>query len=250
MNGVFYGVGVGPGDPELMTLKAVSRIRSCDILAIPVSDRNLTEVIWESGSRECGYPELLQRCVAYQIVLAVLPEIAAKDKLYLPMPMIKDKQRLQEIHDKGAAKAAGLLEQGNNIAFITLGDPSVYSTCLYIHKRLDRMGFDTALVPGVPSFCAAAARMNTGLAENSDELHILPASYHIEDSLNLPGTKVLMKVGKKMPVVKELVKEKQLSLKMVENCGMADERLYHSAAEIPDDSSYYSLIMIRGMEND
>ena len=111
------------------------------------------------------------------------------------------------------------------------------------------MGHETALIPGIPSFCAAAARMNSGLAENKDELHVIPGSYEISNSLDLPGTKVLMKVGKKMPAVKALVREKQLQITMVENCGMEQERIYRGVDEIPDDGGYYSLVMIKENAN-
>ena len=67
------------------------------------------------------------------------------------------------------------------------------------------------LIPGVPSFCSAAARLNIGLVENRDELHILPASYEIEQSLRLPGTKILMKTGKQLAKVKQLIKNEKLS---------------------------------------
>ena len=160
--------------------------------------------------------------------------------------MIKDKQQLKEIHDKCAEKTEEILNMGKSVAFITLGDPTIYSTCLYVHKRLKEKGCETGLIPGIPSFCAAAARMDTGLVENREELHVIPASYGIEESLELPGTKVLMKAGKKMPYVKQAVKEKSLQVQMVENCGLPGEKIYLDVEEIPDEASYYSLIVIKG----
>ncbi len=243
--GVFYGVGVGPGDPELLTLKAVNIIKECDVVALAVSSPEIMDVIYESQGIVSQHAMYQDNCVAFQIILPVLPEAADKAKLYLPMPMIKDKQRLIEIHDRCAEKTKELLMKGLNIAFITLGDPSVYSTGLYVHKRLKKNGFETKLVPGIPSFCAAAARLDIGLAENKEELHIIPASYGIEESLMLPGTKVLMKAGRKMPYVKQMVKEKGLQVQMVENCGMADEKIYSTVDDIPDESSYYSLMILK-----
>lgn len=248
MSGVLYGIGVGPGDPELMTVKAINKIKECEVLAIPVSDASLTEAVYEAGKSESKFPDLLKACVAYQIAVPMLPEIENKAKLYLPMPMIKAKEQLGAIHDKCAVAVAGQLQAGKDIAFITLGDPTIYSTCLYVHKRIKEMGYQTALIPGVPSFCAAAARMNIGLVENKDQLHVIPGSYEIEAGLELQGTKVLMKAGRKIPYVKQTVKKKKLEIEMVENCGMENERIYRSADEIPDDAGYYSLIMIK--END
>lgn len=245
MEGKFYGVGVGPGDPELMTLKAAAVIRACHVIAVPVSDSALKEPQYEEAGAECRYPEYLEKCVAYQIALPVVPEMEKKARLYLPMPMMKEKEKLKQIHDLCAAAAAQQLKKGCDIAFITLGDPSVYSTCLYVHKRLVEKGCKTELIPGIPSFCAAAARLKMGLVENKDELHIIPASYEIEKGLQLPGTKVLMKAGKKMPYVKQCVKERGMQIKMVENCGMEAERLYDQVDDIPDQSSYYSLLIIK-----
>lgn len=248
MDGIFYGVGVGPGDPELLTLKAVRIIEECQVLAVAVSSPDFKEPVYEEAGGEGQFSSYLEQCAAYQIVLPKVTAVKDKPKLYLPMPMMKEKEMLKEIHDRCARLTAELLLEGKDTAFITLGDPAVYSTCLYVHKRLKKAGFETRLIPGIPSFCAAAARLNEGLVENKDELHVIPASYGVEESLQLPGTKVLMKAGKKMPAVKQAVKEAGLSMQMVENCGMPGEHIYRSAEEIPDDAGYYSLIIMKERE--
>ena len=74
----------------------------------------------------------------------------------------------------------------------------MYSTYLYVHRWVLEDGYDARIVSGVTSFCAAAASLSEGLVENSEELHVIPASYQIEDALELSGTKVLMKAGKKI----------------------------------------------------
>ena len=101
------------------------------------------------------------------------------------------------------------------------------------------------MVNGIPSFCAAAARLNMGLAERAEELHIIPATYQVEGSLSFPGTKVLMKSGKQMERVKASLKEAGLAVSMVENCGMEGERVYRSLEEIGGESGYYSLIIAK-----
>lgn len=250
MSGIFTGVGTGPGDPELMTLKAVQVIRECTVIAVPVSDAALAVPIYEkAGCRtdksDVQTEEYLDKCVAWQIAAGAVPEIVEKDRLYLPMPMIKEKDKLKAIHDRDAEVVAELLETGKDVVFLTLGDPTVYSTCMYVHKRLKQKGYVTRIVPGIPSFCAAAARMDVALAENRQEIHILPASYDIEDSLNLPGTKILMKAGRKMAEVKKILAEKEMDAMMVENCGMEEERIYLSAEEIPEEAGYYSLLVVK-----
>lgn len=252
MAGRLYGTGVGPGESALMTLKAVRVIKECDIIAVPVSDRTLEtpffeeETPWETeeeGTKKRR--QYLERCAAYQIALPEIPEIRKKAVLYLPMPMMKDRETLKQIHDKDAEMTEYYLRQGKKIAFLTLGDPSVYSTYLYIHRRVLKDGYEAEMIPGIPSFCAAAARLNTGIVENSEALHIIPASYEIEEGLRLSGTKILMKAGKKMPYVKETVKNRNDAFYMVENCGMENERVYTDPEEVPDETSYFSLIMIK-----
>ncbi|MCI6468268.1 MAG: precorrin-2 C(20)-methyltransferase [Faecalicatena sp.] len=245
MKGMFYGIGVGPGDPELLTLKAVRVIQECEVLAVAVSAPDFKELVYEEAKTVSAYAGLLEKCTAYQIVLPAVPEAADKAKLFLPMPMMKEKETLKQIHDQCADFTAQLIEQGKKVAFITLGDPTVYSTCLYVHKRLKKRGLTTSLIPGITSFCAAAARLDMGLVENREELHVIPASYEIEESMGMPGTKVLMKTGKKMPYVKQTVKEKGLDVRMVENCGMSGEQIYTTVEEIPDDAGYYSLMIIK-----
>ncbi len=245
MRGRFIGIGVGPGDPELLTLKAARVIRECHVAAVPVSDPGLEGPVYEEASGESAYAAYLEKCAAYQIALAAVPELAEKAKLFLPMPMIKEKAVLKAIHDRDAGAAEAVLDEGKDIVFLTLGDPTVYSTCMYVHKRLDQDGYPTALVPGIPSFCAAAARLNMPLAENREEIHILPASYGIEESLHLPGTKILMKAGRKMPEVKQILIEEKMDVRMVENCGMEEERICCRAEEIPEQAGYYSLLIVK-----
>ena len=141
MSGKLYGVGVGPGDPELLTLKALRIIKEVDVIAVPGTDA--------------------KKSVAYQIVEGAFPELSEKMLLAVPMPMIKESDALKKAHDEGAEQIKKELDTGKNVAFLTLGDPTVYSTYLYIHKRVAEMGYETEIVSGIPSFCAVAAKLNT-----------------------------------------------------------------------------------------
>lgn len=225
MTGKLYGVGVGPGDPELITLKALRLTKEADILAFP-------------GEKPI-------ESVAYRIMKGAYPEIDSKQMISLPMPMIKDREELKRVHDEGAKIIAEWLEKGKNVVFLTLGDPTVYSTYIYVHKRVEQLGYATEIVSGITSFCAVSARFNEGLVEKSQQLHVIPASYQIEEALKLPGTKVLMKTGKKMQEVKAQIKASSNKAEMIENCGMPDEKIYRSVEEIPDDAGYYSLIIVK-----
>lgn len=225
MTGTLYGVGVGPGDPELLTLKALRLIRESQVIAVPGA--SVTET------------------VAYKIVKQAYPALDEKELIGLEMPMTKDAKLLKESHDRAAAAVEECLRAGKDVAFLTLGDPTVYSTYLYVHKRVEADGFPVEIISGITSFCAVAARMNMGLVEKAQPLHVIPASYQIQDALKLSGTKVLMKAGRKMGEVKRQLLEQPGEVVMIENCGMEEERCYRGAEEIPEEAGYYSLIIVK-----
>ncbi|MFR5732658.1 MAG: SAM-dependent methyltransferase [Clostridium sp.] len=92
-----------------------------------------------------------------------------------------------------------------DVACLTLGDPTIYSTYIYIHRLVKARGYDAKIINGIPSFCAVSARLEDSLADRSEQIHIIPSTYGVEDALNLSGTKVLMKAASKMPLVKEVL---------------------------------------------
>ena len=148
-------------------------------------------------------------------------------------------------HRKGTKLLEEYLDRGENVVFLTLGDPTVYCTFSYIHRYLEEDGYPVELVNGIPSFCAAAARLNIPLTEWNEPLHVIPAAHRNEEALNLPGTYVLMKSASFMKDVKSLLKESGKEVQCVENCGMENERLYRSLEGIPDDAGYFSLIIAK-----
>lgn len=232
MAGKLYGVGIGPGDPELITLKAIRAIERCPVLAAP-----------ETG---------VSRTVALDIVRklsdsGIVADLEKKELLSLKIPMTRDPNATEINRDRVAEQVAKLLEQGKDVAFLTLGDPSIYSTYLYTHKRVLAKGLAAEMIPGVPSFCAVAARLNTGLAENAQALHIIPASYEgTAEALDLKGTKVLMKTGKQLEAVKQMLKQKGLYEKtcIVQNCGMAGEAVFDNLDQADNRSSYFSILLV------
>lgn len=225
MSGILYGTGVGPGDPELMTLKAARLIRENEVIACP-------------GPKA-------EETVAYQIAVQAVPQLAQKKLLSVEMPMTHDRAEMDRNHSKAADAIEAYLKEGMNVIFLTLGDPTIYSTYLYVQKKIAARGYHTELVSGITSFCAAAARTGVSLAEWNQQLHIVPAVHRLDSPLDLPGNYVLMKSGKKMGQVKELLAESGRDVVMVENCGMENEHIYHSVNEIPDSSGYYSLIIAK-----
>lgn len=223
---MLYGIGVGPGDPELMTLKAVRILKECRVLAIPGADK--------------------ESCTAYQIAVQSVPEIEEKECLFLPMPMTKDKDILEESHSRACGQLVEWLAKGEDVALITLGDSTIYATCLYLTERMKKEGFPTVLINGIPSFCAAAARINVPLVSGADELHIIPASYDIDKAMELSGVKVFMKSGSQFKRVKDTLLERGVEAVMVEKCGMEGERIFTTADEMPDTAGYFTLLITRG----
>lgn len=232
--GCLYGIGVGPGDPEYLTLKAVRLVNECEYIAVPNAVR--------------------QESAAYQIAVQAIPELGRQSSdrhwLELPMPMTKDIQEWHSYHKKAAEKIAVILEKGKNVAFLTLGDPTVYSTYMYIDRLIAQLGYRTEIINGVPSFCAAAGRLGQALSVKEEQIHIIPANYDMELALSMPGTKVFMKVGRRLSELKRLLRSKQCTAEvreifMVENCGMEGERCYVGLEQIPEEAGYFSIVMIK-----
>lgn len=223
MKGILCGVGVGPGDPELMTLKAVKTAKSADVIAIPHRDAD--------------------KCTAWKIALGAAPELAGKELLAVDMPMTKDPVKLENAYAAGAAALAECLDAGKSVCFLTLGDPTVYSTYLYLHQQVAAMGYETHIVPGVPSFCAAAAELGIPLCENKEQLHVIPGTYAPTEALTLPGVKVMMKNN--LPATIPALRQAGCWAAMVENCGMENQKVYRTLEEIPGDAGYFSLLIVK-----
>ena len=226
MKGILYGVGVGPGDPELLTAKAIRLLRECDVVAAPQS----------TGGK--------------QTALDIASPYIDKDKpvRLFNMPMTHDKQARNASHDAAADAICALLDEGKTVVFLTLGDPTVYSTYWYVHKRVAARGYAAELVPGVPSFCAAAAAMGRALCEDGEMLHVIPATHgKAEEGLSLSGSKVLMKTGKSVLEVRELLRQRgELeNAALIERVGMDGERLIEDLDEIEQASGYFSIILVK-----
>lgn len=225
MQGKLYGVGVGPGDPELMTIKAARIIKECDVIAVP--------------------GKIPEESIAYRIARQACPDIDEKLLIGIPMPMTKDEKVLKKSYEEGVLSLKHQLDAGKDTAFLTLGDPTVYSTYLYLHNEIRKEEYEAEIISGVPSFCAAAAKLHMSIGERDEQIHVIPASYQVEGALELPGTKVLMKAGKKLPDVKRVLEEKHLEVMMIENCGMEQERICYGTENIPEDAGYYTLLFVK-----
>lgn len=224
--GKLYGVSVGPGDPELLTLKAAERIRRCPVLAAP---------------RTAG-----KSALALQIA-ARAADTGGKQIEYLDLPMTRDAALLAQSHSAAAGRLARHLDAGRDVAMLNLGDASLYSTYSYISRILLAAGYAAETIPGVTSFCACAALLNQPLTATDAPLAILPANYpDLEQALRQPGGKVLMKAGRSLPELKRLLHCLGLAEKaaLVTDCGLPGQRVYATLDEAPDEG-YFSTILIR-----
>ncbi|HIX90913.1 MAG TPA: precorrin-2 C(20)-methyltransferase [Candidatus Agathobaculum pullicola] len=223
--GILYGVGVGPGDPELMTAKAIRVMGESDVIAVP-----------QSGAGEQTALQIAAR------------HMGDKPVLHCDMPMTRDKAKRDACHDRAADDICALLDEGKTVAFLTLGDPTVYSTCWYVLRRVQARGYATEIVPGVPSFCAAAAALGRALCEDSEMLHIIPASHGgLDAALDLPGSRVLMKAGKSTLEVRDTLaaRGELANAALVERCGMEGQRVVTDLTELDEPTGYFSIILVK-----
>ena len=217
MNGILYGVSTGSGEPELITLKAVRIINSCDIIAVPRTNNENT--------------------LAFDIVKKTC-SINEKEIIYLDFLMTRDTNLLERRHNELAEKLFPYLESGKKIAFISIGDISVYSTFSYIADIVMKAGFEVEICAGVTSFCAVSAKLKKPLALGKNPFIVMPSSCDDFDSLSkYRCTRVVMKSGKN---ISELSEKLEGDIFSVENCGLSDEKIYKG---IPENSGYFTTVI-------
>jgi len=250
-HGKICGIGVGPGDPELMTLKAVRRIREADIVCLPRENK--------------------EECRAYLIAVQSVPELAEKEILGFEFEMTSDPGKLSQIHRGIYDRVKAYPAEGKTVAFLTIGDPTIYSTVGYILKLAEADGIDTEIINGVTSFCAAAAACGEMISEGGEDIHIL-AGYE-EEKLSLPGTKIIMKTGRRGGELKEKLlalevradadkepsatdeaqsdadkapnEEPGLTVFGASDCGLPAERIYKSASDLPEEGLYMTTLIVK-----
>ena len=233
MTGTFYGVSVGPGDPELLTLQAVRLLRQCPVLAAP-----------QTASGQMLALDIARRALG--------SELDCKTILPLQFAMSRDAAVLRASHETAASAVRPFLDAGQDVAMLNLGDVSIYATFGYLQEILQAQGYATAMAAGVPSFCAAAARLNQPLTGGMDTpLTIAPGS-RADEILDAPGTKVLMKTGRQLPaLLNTLDAHGALSRSaLVCSCGLPDETIFPdlSTARPPQDGSkagYFATVLVK-----
>lgn len=227
--GTLYGVGVGPADANLMTLKAIDIIKKSDVIFIPVKDK--------------------EKCRAYATVKKVITDIDEKIVAGIDFPMTKDSALLEETYGLATKIITGYLQECMDVAFINIGDISIYSTFGYVGDCVKECGYNVEYISGIPSFVAVSAALNIPLSQNNEQIHIIPGSYDVSETFCLKGTKIYMKSGKKLgELVKKLKEYENIDKQQifaVANCGLPNQQLAYNLEELEKLDSYLTTVILK-----
>jgi precorrin-2/cobalt-factor-2 C20-methyltransferase len=220
--GTLYGVGVGPGAPDLLTIRAIRILQGARVLALPRSSDYGTSMAWS-------------------IVEPAIGRIEGQERLFLTFPMSKDPDRVRPAWEKAFGAIGDRLEHGLSVAFATEGDPSLYSTFIYLRREAVRRwpGLRIEVVPGVSSIAAVPAVAGLSLADGQERIAIVPANYGVDDLVHVLrsfDTTILMKIGSEMPRVVEALERTELVGRavFVSKATMADERIVRDVRGIQE----------------
>jgi precorrin-2/cobalt-factor-2 C20-methyltransferase len=226
MTGTLYGVGLGPGDPELMTLKTHRLISSAKVIAYPAPDSG------ESFARS--------------IAANVIPEGTREIPIIVPMRV--DRFPAQEIYDKAAEEIAAILETGQDVVTLCEGDPFFYGSFMYLFERLaDR--FQIEIVPGVTSLTACAAQLQRPLTSRNDVLTVIPGPLPDDDirqKIDEAQAVAIMKVGRHLPRLRALLGKMGLleQAGYVERASLKEQKVHRLIDLGAETAPYFSMILI------
>jgi len=230
MKGKLFGIGTGPGDPELLTLKALNTIRNCSVIAVP-----------EAGNERTAFS-------------IVEKHLEGKELLECRFAMVHDQAKRMTSRQSVADSITGILETGKDVGFITLGDPTTYSTYMYVHKLIVERGFDAEIIPGITSYSAAAAAFGDALCEGGETLTLLAGhNKDISAFLDRPGNKVIMKSGASFTQVLEQLKNRghDSNVKIACRVTMEGQRLYESIEDYEKSAEpdYFTVAIVKGIRD-
>ncbi len=226
MTGTLFGIGVGPGDPELLTVKAVRLLGRMPVVAYPAP--------------------LVGDSMARSIAAAHLPADSVEIALRMPFD---PKKRADDVYDAGAAAIAAHLAAGRDVAVLCEGDPLFYGSFLYLFARLAGR-FPVQVVPGVSSMMACAAALGHPLTARDDALVVIPAPRPEEDIERLLGAAeaaVIMKLGRHLPKVRRVLCRLGLAERAlyIERAGLPDQRIRPLAEAARDPAPpYFAMILV------
>lgn len=226
MTGTLYGVGLGPGDPDLMTLRAARLIEGAKVVAYPAL---------------AGGGDSFARSIAAHLIGS------DADEIIMEVPMTVERAPAQAAYDTGAAQIAARLEAGDDVVVLCEGDPFFYGSFMYLFARLADQ-FRTEIVPGVTSVTACAARARSPLVARNERLTILPGPLP-EDELRarIEGAEsvAIMKVGRHLPKIRGVIEALGLVDKAtyIEHASLPEEVVL-PLSEAPEKAPYFSMILL------
>lgn len=230
--GTLYGVGVGPGDPGLLTLKAVEVVRACRVVAAPRTPGGAT--------------------IALDIVKQAV-DLGGKNVLPLDFAMSPDAEARRTSHAAAADRLRETLDRGESVAMLSLGDVTIYSSFRYVADILGPEGYAIEMIPGVPSFCAAAAALGVPLTDMDREMHIIPDGDG-EASMPPPNNAavVYMKSGRHLPRLLSRLSEcgRLKDAMLAQDCGLPGQRLFPAVEEGDYEKRYFSLVIVKPPKKD
>ncbi|SFM72157.1 precorrin-2 C(20)-methyltransferase [Thermodesulforhabdus norvegica] len=230
MVGTFYGIGVGPGDPELITVKAVRIL-------------NRVSYIFAAASSKNSYS------LALDIVKPYLPPETPVEYLYFPMTYHSD--TLENSWHKNGLRVAEVLRSGKDVAFVTLGDPLIYSTYIYLVRELYNLlgSVKIETVPGITSFQAAASACTVPLVEGEESLAVVSGAQggeHLRRMLEVTDNVVLLKVYRNIDAVIDALESQGLEKNacFVSRCGLEGESISYDVRSLRGQKPHYLSLMI------
>ncbi len=204
-------VGCGPGDPELLTVKAVKAIQNADVIICPTSKEG-------------------KDSIAYSIVSSLVNQSKKPQVVNLVFPMVKDKDILENTWEKNAQIIADVVRKNKNVVYLTVGDPSLYSTWIYVNRELKTKYPDIqiTIIPGIVSMFAFASKVGISIAEGDETMAVIPACYdlgRVKETAKNCDTMIFLKDGRYFDQVISLLKE----------AGFPDSSLFAIAQDVGTD---------------
>ncbi|SDB20349.1 precorrin-2/cobalt-factor-2 C20-methyltransferase [Desulfonatronum thiosulfatophilum] len=228
--GILYGIGVGPGDPDLITLAAVKALAVVDTVFAPASIKN-----------------------DFSLALDIIRPHLREDVLIrrLDFPMTRDDEIRCRARMQNAQAVLEHLNTGRSAAFITLGDPLIYSTFGHLSRDMRKCDADVdiRIIPGITSYQASAARLGRTLVEGDECLAVTTGNAEPEQLdrlLNTADAVVILKPAKRFAILRKALRDKGLDkrARLVERCGLSGESVYSNLDNVPEQLSYFSLLHI------
>ena len=190
-------VGCGPGDPDLLTVKAVKAIQNADIIMCPTAKE--------------GKPS-----IAFSVISSIIDKTKNQEIVNLVFPMTKDQDTLEATWKKNSKILAEGVLSGKNVVYITVGDPYLYSTWIYLHKEISKTHpeIKITVIPGIVSMFTFASKVGISLAEGAEKVSVIPSCYdlsQVKEIAKNSDTMVFLKDGRYFDQVIELLKESGFS---------------------------------------